>query len=101
MAEFDIDSLKKDSTENKIKSLRQLKHQLIGFTDWKEEYFNKGIIEVLMPMLGKEQDYRLLVEIIAIINSYFFDFPKAYECFLFYKSTFVQIHFFLQSYKDT
>lgn len=53
-----------------------------------------------MPMLAKEVDDKLLLEIITIINCYFFDFPKVFECFTLYKSTFVQMHFFLDTYKD-
>jgi hypothetical protein len=40
----------------------------------KAVYFNKGIIEVFIPLLGIETEEKVLVEILTIINSYFFDF---------------------------
>ncbi len=50
-------------------------------------------------MVGSEQDDKLLLEIVTVINCYFFDFPKSLDCFKFYSSTFMQMHFFLQTYK--
>ena len=52
-------------------------------------------------MLGCEKDEKMLMETITIINSYFFDFPKAQECFKFYSHTFIQLHFFLVTFKDS
>ena len=52
-------------------------------------------------MIGGEKDENLLIEIITIINAYFFDFPKAQECFKFYSHTFIQLHFFLVTFKDS
>lgn len=51
--------------------------------------------------MGSEQDERLLQEIITIINCYFYDFPKALEIFLVYKQPLIQLHSFLQLYKDS
>lgn len=101
MAEIDIDKLKKDDpVDKKILFLRTLKNEMIGCQDVKEELFNKGLIETLMPMLALETEEHLLQEIVTIINCYFFDFPKAYDAFTCYKQSFVDMHLFLKSYKD-
>lgn len=60
MTDVDIDMLKKESVEKRVQQLKVLKNELIGYSEMKEIYFNKGIIEVLMPMLGKEVDESLL-----------------------------------------
>ena len=52
-------------------------------------------------MVGSEQNDKLLQEIVTVINCYFFDFPNSLECFKIYSPTFIQMHFFLQAYKDS
>lgn len=101
MADISIDSLKKDGLEIKLSKLRQLKNELIGNQEKKEYYYNQGIIETLLSMVGSEQDDKLLLEIVTVINCYFFDFPNSLECFKFYSHTFMQMHFFLQTYKES
>jgi hypothetical protein len=102
MAEvIDIDRLKKDDpVDKKIAFLRTLKNEMIGCQDIKEELFNKGLIETLMPMLTVETSWQLLSEVVTIINCYFFDFPKAFDAFHCYKQSFVEMHLLLSTYKD-
>ncbi len=101
MAEISVDSLKRDPLELKLSKLISLKNELIGNQEKKELYFNQGIIETLLSMVGSEQNDKLLQEIVTVINCYFFDFPNSLECFKIYSPTFIQMHFFLQAYKDS
>lgn len=85
MAEIDLEQVKKESLEKKILQLKHIKNQIIAFAEVKEEYYNKGVIETLMPLLAKEHASSLLFEILSIINTFFFNFPQAYDTFLCYK----------------
>jgi hypothetical protein len=66
----------------KLISLKAIKNELIGSKDIKQQYFDMGVIECLMPLIQDKSALNLLsenctflTEIIAILNSYFFDFP--------------------------
>lgn len=78
---IDIDALKNDDLVTQISKLRLVKNCLIGCLEKKDQYFNMGIIESLMPQVSKIQDPQLLLETLTILNCYFFDFPKAIDCF--------------------
>ena len=39
------------SAESQLETLRDLKNDMIGSEDTKASYFNKGLIETLVPML--------------------------------------------------
>lgn len=43
----------------------------------------------------------ILAEILAILNSFFFDFYQSLECFTIYKTTFISMHTFLNTYKES
>ncbi|CDW81757.1 armadillo repeat-containing protein [Stylonychia lemnae] len=101
MAEIVIDTLKTDPSDIKLEKLKTLKFQMIGSHENKEIYFNQGLVEILFSMVSTELDDKILKEIITSINCYFFNFPQAQECFKFFSSTFVQMHFFLTTYKDS
>ncbi len=58
--ELDLDNLKREPLDRKVLLLRALKNDLIGCYDMKEHYFNRGIIETLLPLLGTEVDEKLL-----------------------------------------
>jgi hypothetical protein len=45
-------------------------------------------------------DDRELLQILGIINSYFFDSPKALECFRCYSQVFTYLHTFLRDKRD-
>jgi hypothetical protein len=63
IAEFDtvdLDEFKLQSIDKKIITLRTIKNDIIGCRDLKEAYFNKGLIEVLMPLLSKESEEFLM-----------------------------------------
>ena len=48
---------------------------------------------------GSTDDQELL-QILGIINSYFFDSPKALECFRCYSQAFTYLHTFLRDKRD-
>lgn len=48
---------------------------------------------------GNTDDQELL-QILGIINSYFFDSPKALECFRCYSQVFTYLHTFLREKRD-
>eukprot|EP00347_Sterkiella_histriomuscorum_P015675 403356120 len=100
MEEIEIDQLKDEPQDIKLQKLQKLKNLLIGSQEYKEIYFNRGLIETLFSMVGKEQNDKVLQEIITLINCYFFDFPQAIDCMKMYNTTFIQMHFFLSTYKD-
>lgn len=54
MSEIDLEKIKKEPLEKKIILLRQLKNDLIGCFDFKQIYFSKGVIEILLNMLPTE-----------------------------------------------
>lgn len=74
MSTIDLDSLKREPIDKKLILLKTLKNDLIGCHDMKALYFNKGIIEVFIPLIGIETDEKILVDILTIINCYFYDF---------------------------
>lgn len=89
-------------------SIRDAKNQLIGSQDIKEKFFEMGILECLMPLIQKEsnllktsEDQELLLNIVGIINSYFFDFEKALRVLEVYKEVFLQLLESLQEVNRT
>jgi hypothetical protein len=69
-------------------ALQRLRLELINSVDNKEYYFNHGLLELLLPHLESESiDASRLTDILAIVNSYFFDtvaghvHPGVLECF--------------------
>ena len=55
---------------------------MIGSEDTKFSYFNKGLIETLVPMLlSKDLDSQVRFEALTVLNSFLFDCPKALETF--------------------
>jgi hypothetical protein len=75
--DINLENLKTSSLDSKFQTLHSLKNELIGCKDIKKHYFNKGIIEVLLPLLGLEQDENLLCEIVTILNCFFFEVDNA------------------------
>lgn len=65
-------------SEDKIESLRAIKNDLIG--NDKKAYFNKGLIETVVPLLNDADPY-VVYESIAILNSFLIDFPEATDVF--------------------
>lgn len=47
-------------------------------------------------MVETETQTEILFELLGIINTYFFDLPKAVECFKYYSSVFQKLHTFLK-----
>ena len=74
-----IESFPELSREQKLSMLRSVKNELIGSAEMKSHYFDNGLVETLMPMIGKEEDSELMVEIVSILNSFFFHFPRAID----------------------
>jgi hypothetical protein len=62
---------------------------LVGSHERKALYFNQGLLETLLPMISLDTDSNVLLEIASVVNSYFFDFPRALECFRCYNSSFI------------
>lgn len=79
-----IESLKNDAGNDKRINLIRVKNDIIGCLDRKEEYFNQGLLETLLPMVTLDTPHELLIEIMGILNSYFFDFPRSLEIFKYY-----------------
>ena len=51
---IDFDSVQKlESTEEKLQLLCDLKNDLVGCSDSKQSYFDKGILEIMIPFLAK------------------------------------------------
>ena len=69
---------------NSLKTLadfKHLKHELIGSCH-KQTYFDQGLIESLIPSLSSRgEDEDVLVEIIAILNSFLIQFPPSKDVF--------------------
>lgn len=75
-----IDSLSKLPAKEQLVALRDIRNQLIGCQDTKQAYFDKGLIEVVVPLLTAGCDTDVCSEILIILNCYTFDCPKALEC---------------------
>jgi hypothetical protein len=86
-----IESLKNDEDGDKKINLIRVKNDIIGCLDRKEEYFNQGLLETLLPMVTSDTPHDLLIEIMGILNSYFFDFPRSLEIFKYYTQAFVNV----------
>lgn len=97
---LEIESLRKEPLEVKLAKLRQIKNWLIGCSDAKETYYDLGILEIMFQMVQSEEDARVLLEILAIINSFFFDFDRAKDSLKCYTPNLVQIHTFLPMYSE-
>ena len=54
---------------------------MIGCSETKLAYFNKGLIEVIIPLIADSYDPALTTEILTILNCFTYDFPKAIEIF--------------------
>ena len=51
---------------------------MIGSTDTKLSYFDKGLIETLMPMIeSSEVESCVRFEMLTVLNSFLFDCPQA------------------------
>lgn len=79
-----IELLKNNEEGEKKINLIRVKNDIIGCLDRKEEYFNQGLLETLLPMVTPDTPHELLLEILGILNSYFFDFPRSLEIFKYY-----------------
>jgi len=75
----------------RLDNLRKIKRDLTACQFAKEFYFNQGILETILPLVNTETPNDELLEILSIVNSYFFfeSHPSALECFkLFEPSSF-------------
>jgi hypothetical protein len=71
---------------DKVLLLRDLKNDLVGDSDTKQAYFDAGILETLIPLTeSKTTTTAVLFEILATINCFFFEVPKACDCFEIHK----------------
>ena len=62
--------------------MKDIKNDMIGSEDIKMGYFNKGLIETLMPMLqNKNTSSNVRFEAFTVLNSFLFNCPKALETF--------------------
>ena len=86
-----IESLKNNEEGDKKINLIRVKNDIIGCLDRKEEYFNQGLLETLLPMVTPDTPHELLLEILGILNSYFFDFPRSLEIFKYYTQAFLNV----------
>ena len=86
-----IESLKNNEEGDKKINLIRVKNDIIGCLDRKEEYFNQGLLETLLPMVTPDTPHELLLEILGILNSYFFDFPRSLEIFKYYTQAFFNV----------
>ncbi len=86
-----IESLKNNEDSDKKINLIRVKNDIIGCLDRKEEYFNQGLLETLLPMVTPDTPHELLLEILGILNSYFFDFPRSLEIFKYYTQAFLNV----------
>lgn len=77
----EFDGIKKLTAREQIAALKEIKNQMIGCTETKLAYFNKGLIEVIVPLLADIYDAELGSEVLMILNCFTFDFPKALEIF--------------------
>lgn len=73
----DFDNIKKLSTKEQVCMLKEIKNQLIGSPETKQAYFDRGLIEVVTPMLEDACDQELCCEALMIINSFTIDFSPA------------------------
>ena len=81
-----FDSLKgMKSDSDKLKILIDLKNDLVGDSDSKMAYFDAGILETLIPLTQEDQTNEVLFEILATINCFFFEVPRACDCFEIFK----------------
>ena len=80
------------SVEAQIQTLRDVKNDMIGSLDVKLEYFNKGLIETLMPMMkNRELAQNVRCEAFTVLNSFLFDFPKGFETFKLFREDLVTV----------
>ena len=55
---------------------------MIGSEDIKMGYYNKGLINTIIPMLEKaDLDLQVRLEIFTVLNSFLFECPKTHETF--------------------
>lgn len=71
------------SDSNRLQSLRNLKHALIG--NDKQAYFDRGVIEVVVPLL-KSGELSEVYESLVILNSVLIDLPASVDVFSVYQT---------------
>ena len=79
-----ISLLKNEPGQDNKDRFTKLKNDIIGSIDKKDSYFNEGLLETLLPMVTSDTPSDILIEILGTLNSYFFEFPRALECFKYY-----------------
>ena len=66
--------------------LRDIKNDMIGSADTKLAYFDRGLIETVVPLLNKQETSgQIKSEILTILNSFLFDCPKAVDTLRLFK----------------
>ena len=73
----------------RLDNLRKIKRDLTGCQFAKEYYFNQGILETILPLVNLETPDEELLEMLSIVNTYFFfeSQPSALECFKLFEGT--------------
>ena len=76
----DFDSIKTLDSVMQLRTLKDIKNDMIGTAEAKQSYFDKGLIETVMPLLPtKDLDRNVRFEIFTVLNSFLFDCPRAVE----------------------
>lgn len=65
-----------------MQTLKEIKNDLIG--NDKKAYFDKGLIETIVPFVLPSTDPLVLYECIAILNSFTISFASAIDVFKIY-----------------
>ena len=66
-----------------LQTFKDIKNDLIG--NEKQAYFDKGLIEQVIPMVTPDTDELVLYECLAILNSFLIQFSKANDVFQVFK----------------
>jgi len=68
-----------ESIDSKLIRLRASKNELIGCPEQKQQFFCQGGLAAVTDTLANETDERLLLECLAIVNTFFYEYQGALE----------------------
>jgi len=73
-----VENLK--SNNDSLRMLQDVRNDMIGCQDTKMAYYERGLIETIVPLLEREHlDNRIRNEIYVLLNSFLIGCPKALE----------------------
>ena len=85
----DFDGCKSIPIQAKLKTLVEIKNDIIGSIDQKSAYFNNGLLETILQLLSKneQEDSSVLTEALTVLNSFIYDLPESKTFFTFHQET--------------